>query len=182
MAVGVAEGEAVGAVAVGIVVDVVTEGALATVVDVVDVEVVVAGSDGADAAHVEAVITFESRVTAPLRASSRPSTVVRVCAPIEVRAITVPAKVVSVPSVAELPICQKTLHADASPTRATVALEAVMSVSADWKMKTASGSPRASSVTVPVRLRVAPEYTPGTSVSPPRLTIVRVVERPAASL
>jgi len=47
-----------------------------------------------------------SSVTAPFRASSRPSTVAPVFALIEVSARTLPLKVVVVPMVAELPTCQ----------------------------------------------------------------------------
>ena len=47
-----------------------------------------------------------SRVTEPFRARSWPWMAVPVVAVIEVRAMIVPAKVVPVPSVAELPICQ----------------------------------------------------------------------------
>ncbi len=45
------------------------------------------------------------------------------------------------PSVAELPICQKTLQAWAPPVSSTRLLEAVVSVEPIWKMKTALGSP-----------------------------------------
>ena len=47
-----------------------------------------------------------SSVTAPLRASILPSTVAPVFSVIEVSARIVPAKLVVVPSVAELPTCQ----------------------------------------------------------------------------
>jgi len=67
------------------------------------------------------------------------------------RAVTVPTKVVVVPMVAELPTCQKTLHACAPPWSATRLPLAVMSVVPAWKTKTAEESPWASSVTVPVR-------------------------------
>ncbi len=67
-----------------------------------------------------------------------------------------PTKVVSVPSVAELPTCQNTLQAWAPLISATVLFEAVMRVLADWKMNTELGSFWPSSVTVPVSDRVGP--------------------------
>lgn len=87
-------------VAPGSVVDVLAGGC---VVDVV-VELVVA--PGARKAQLPLVTLFVSRVTAPLRASSRPSTLAPVFAVIDVRARIVPAKTELVPSTAELPICQ----------------------------------------------------------------------------
>ena len=97
------------------------------------------------------VMTLSSRLTWPLRARIRPATVLPVCKEADVRAMTVPTNVVSVPRVAELPTCQKTLQACVPLIRATVLLEAVISVDPTWKMNTALGSPSASSVTVPVR-------------------------------
>jgi hypothetical protein len=91
-----------------------------------------------------------SNVTAPLRANNLPSTVAPVFAVIDVKARTLPAKLEFVPRVAELPICQKTLHAWAPLMRTTRLAEAVISVEAVWKMKTASGFPWASSVRAPV--------------------------------
>ena len=64
-----------------------------------------------------------------------------------------PLKVESVPSVAELPICQKTLHAWAPPMRVTLLPDSVVSVEPTWKTKTALGSPWASSVKAPVSPR-----------------------------
>ena len=52
------------------------------------------------------VILLVSRLTWPLRARTRPSTVVPVCTDAEVNAMMLPMKVVLVPSVAELPTCQ----------------------------------------------------------------------------
>lgn len=91
-----------------------------------------------------------SRLTWPLRASARPSMVVPVATVIEVRARMLPTKVELVPSVAELPTCQKTLQAWAPPMRLTWLPDPVMRVEAIWKMKTALGSPWASRVSVPV--------------------------------
>jgi len=51
-----------------------------------------------------------SSVTAPFLASNRPSTVAPVVAAIDVRARMFPLNVELVPSVAELPTCQKTLQ------------------------------------------------------------------------
>ncbi len=57
------------------------------------------------------VMTLLSRVTAPLRASARPSITAPVCTVMEVRARMFPLKKELVPMVAELPTCQNTLHA-----------------------------------------------------------------------
>ncbi|OGY96820.1 MAG: hypothetical protein A2128_02845 [Candidatus Liptonbacteria bacterium GWC1_60_9] len=67
----------------------------------------------------------------------------------EVKARMFPLKVEFVPSVAELPTCQKTLQAWAPFMRLTLLLFDVISVEAALKTKTASGSPWASSVRVP---------------------------------
>jgi hypothetical protein len=56
------------------------------------------------------VITLLIRVTAPFRASSRPATFAALFNDMDVNAMIVPTKVVFVSSVAELPICQNTLH------------------------------------------------------------------------
>ena len=61
----------------------------------------------------------------------------------------VPTKLVPVPSVAEEPTCQKTLHACAPFTSETLVPEPVISVEPIWKMKTALGLPWALSVTLP---------------------------------
>jgi hypothetical protein len=104
--------------------------------------------------HVERVMVSLSSVTDPLRARARPSMVTPVVTVIEVRARIVPRKVESVPRVAELPTCQKTLQALAPLIRLTLLLDPVMSVEAVWKMKTASGLFWASRVTVPVSSKV----------------------------
>src|ERR1044071_4328807 len=57
--------------------------------------------------------TFASRVTAAVRANSRPSTAAPVVAVIEAKAIMVPFNTEPVPKVAELPTCQNTLAARA---------------------------------------------------------------------
>ena len=98
------------------------------------------------------VIVLVSNVTAPLRASSRPANVAPVWAEIEVRASTVPTKVVVEPKVALLPTCQKTLQAWAPLTSDTTLEEAAPSVLPAWKMNTESGSSCPSRITVPVKL------------------------------
>ncbi len=118
----------VGMLLVGMVVD-----------DVVVDEVVVDG--GGEAAQFGFEMVLWSRVTAPLRASRRPRTVALVWALIEVRARIVPTKVEFVPRVAELPTCQKTLHAAAPFSRATTLLVAVISVLWVWNTQTAFLSP-----------------------------------------
>jgi hypothetical protein len=75
------------------------------VVPVVVVPGVVVVAGGVEA-HCEEVIVSVSSVTAPLRASRRPSTETPVVTVMLVRASIVPTKVEPVPSVAELPICQ----------------------------------------------------------------------------
>lgn len=62
-------------------------------------------------AHDDLVIVLVSSVTAPLRASARPSIVAPVVSEIDVRAKMLPVNVVAVPMVAELPTYQNTLHA-----------------------------------------------------------------------
>ena len=62
-----------------------------------------------------------------------------VLAVIVAEAMTVPTKRVPVPSVAEEPTCQKTLHACAPLTSWTVVFEPVISVEPIWKMNTAFG-------------------------------------------
>ncbi len=115
-----------------------------TVVVVVVGVVVVTGG-----AQVGIVTVFVSRVTAPLIANSRPSTVASVVAVMSVSANRFPRKTELVPRVAELPTCQKTLHACVPLISATVLDDDVISVDPAWKTKTASGSPCASRVTVP---------------------------------
>jgi hypothetical protein len=61
--------------------------------------------------HAGVVKVFVSKVTAPLRASARPTTVLPVSTVIEVNAMIVPAKVDPGFKVAELPTCQNTLQA-----------------------------------------------------------------------
>ena len=91
-----------------------------------------------------------SSVTAPLRARARPRMFVRVVTVMDAKARMVPRKEVLVPSVAELPICQKTLQAWVPPVSSTRLFDAVVSVEPIWKMNIASGLPCASSVVSPV--------------------------------
>ena len=63
---------------------------------------------------------------------------------------TLPRKFDPVPIVAELPICQKMLQLWPPLIIRTCDAEAVVSALPNWKMKTALGSPCASSVKVPV--------------------------------
>ncbi|GGO25065.1 hypothetical protein GCM10011576_47220 [Micromonospora parathelypteridis] len=53
---------------------------------------------------------------------------------IDAWAMTVPTKVVPVPIVAELPIFQKTLQAEAPLVRTTLLFDAVVSDESTWKM------------------------------------------------
>jgi hypothetical protein len=74
------------------------------------------------------VIVFVSRVTDPLRASIRPIEVAPVCRVMDVNARMVPRKLVAVPIVAELPICQNTLQDLAPLVSSTRLLDAVVRV------------------------------------------------------
>jgi hypothetical protein len=132
-----------------------------------------------------AVITSSSRVTAPLRASTRPMMVSAVCTVIDVRARMVPTKVELVVRVAELPTCQKTLQAWAPSVRRTVVPVSVMRVEPAWKMKTAFGLPCASRVSEPpTSSEDVALYTPGPRVWPAPMKPPREADltRPAASL
>ena len=82
-----------------------------------------------------------SMVTAPVRANARPSSVAPVVIVIEAKARMLPLKTELVPSVAELPTCQKTLAALAPPVRMTWRPTVVVRVDAIWKMNTAFASP-----------------------------------------
>jgi hypothetical protein len=114
-----------------------------------------------------------SKVTAPLRASIRPIEVAPVCMVIDVNAKMVPRKLVAVPIVAELPICQNTLQDRAPLVSNTRLLEAVVSVEPAWNTKTAPASPSASKVSVPVSpIEDAELYTPWVKVLPPRSSVI----------
>jgi len=108
----------------GAVLDVVVVDLDVVVVDVADDAAVVVVVPTTAAAHVGSVMTLSSRVTAPLRAKTRPLTSAPVLSVMDVSAISVPLNWLVVPSVAELPTCQKTWHACApfsSTTRLPVA-------------------------------------------------------------
>lgn len=67
---------------------------------------------GVVTAQVEGVVmVLASRVTAPLRANTRPWTVAPVSSVADVSAMMVPTKLLAEFKVAELPTCQNTLHA-----------------------------------------------------------------------
>src|SRR5659263_729053 len=87
-----------------------------------------------------------------------------------------------VPSVAEVPTCQKTLLAKAPPLRMTWRPAVVVSVDAIWKIQT----PLPESVRSPddIASEEVDLYRPGARVCPPILpaTVIGAVERPAASL
>src|ERR1019366_904719 len=157
--------------------------AVVAVVVVVVAVVVVVVAVGADARQVGTVIVLESNVTAPLRARTLPWTVAPVFSVAEVSARIVPTKLLVVPSVAELPTCQKTLHACAPFSSTTRLPEAVIKVEPAWKIKTASALPPPLRVSEPDRAMAdADSYTPEVKVDPPRslgATVKGV--RPAAS-
>src|SRR5438445_7057867 len=76
------------------------------------------------------VMPLESRLTAAVRANSRPSTVAPVVTVMEAKAKMFPLNTEPVPRVAELPTCQKTLAALAPPLRMTWRAEVVVRVDA----------------------------------------------------
>jgi hypothetical protein len=112
----------------------------------------------AAAAHVGTVMVLSLSVTAPVWARRRPSTLAPVFSVTDVSARMVPTNDVVVPRVAELPTCQKTLHACAPPSRTTELLEAVMRVDPAWKMKTEFGSPPPFNVTVPFSAKALADF------------------------
>ncbi len=133
-------GTVVVVVVVGTVVVVVVVG---TVVVVVGTVVVVVGTVVVVVvlAQEGTLIVLSSKVTAPLRARTRPVTVTDapVSSVAEVRAMMVPTKsVVSVPRVAELPTCQNTLHACTPPVNRTDAgpVDPVVRVLPAWNTNT----------------------------------------------
>nr|WP_246507058.1 hypothetical protein [Actinocrinis puniceicyclus] len=142
---------------VAVVVGVALAEVVAVVVGVALVDVVavaVAVGLGEVVLHTGRVTVLVSSDTCPLRASSLPVMLAPVVAVMDVRARMLPLKVEFVPSVAELPTCQNTLHACAPLISATLLAEPVIRVLAISKMNTELGSPWPSSVTVPVRLRL----------------------------
>src|SRR5687767_2987717 len=141
-----------------------------------------AGPDTASAPH--AVTVLPSSVTAAFRASRRPLVPAPVVTVMLCKARMLPANAVPVPSVAELPTCQNTLQELPPLITFTREALAVVKVLPIWKMKTASGLPCASSVSVPVRpIEPAAQYTPGVRVVPPRSAEIVVLQaRPASVL
>jgi len=112
------------------------------------------------------MIVLVSNVTAPSRANNCPCTVAPVLAVMEIIASMCPTKLEFVPKVAELPTCQNTRQNRAPLITDTLLFDAVMSVDCVKNMKTPSGSPPASSVSVPVMSKVplSESYTPGSKV------------------
>src|ERR1700733_4708475 len=108
------------------------------------------GTNEAPPAQLAAEIWLVSIVTAPLRARALPDTLAPVVRVMLVSARMSPMNVVPVPRVAELPICQSTLHGWPPSMTLTDASAAVVSVLPIWKMKTAPGSPWASRTSAPV--------------------------------
>jgi hypothetical protein len=91
-----------------------------------------------------------SNVTAAFLAKALPFRTVPVPSEMDENARMFPTNVEPVPSVAELPTCQKTLAALAPLIRTTLLLFAVVSPLAIWKRNWAFALPWASSVRVPV--------------------------------
>lgn len=83
------------------------------------------------------VIKLSSSVTAAVRAYNPPKTEQPVVTVIEASAIMFPAKMVPVPRVAELPICQNTLQALAPLMRSTEEADAVVIVLPIWNTHSA---------------------------------------------
>jgi hypothetical protein len=114
------------------------------------VAVKVGVGEGAPRRHTALEMLLVSIVTAPFRARALPETITRVVSVMLVSARMFPENRVSVPSVAELPICQNTLQLEPMLVMRTLELLAVVSVLPIWKTKTAAGLPWAFSVRVPV--------------------------------
>jgi hypothetical protein len=102
-------------------------GAAVVVVVGAVVVVVVVGSVGSAAAQPVLVTVLVSRLTWPVRARRRPTTSPPVLAETDANAMIVPTKSVPVPSVAEEPTCQWTLHG-LTPSSSTLLFDAVVSV------------------------------------------------------
>lgn len=93
------------------------------------------------AAQVGTVTVLVSKVTSPVLASNLPSTTALVPRVILVDARIVPWKLDPLPSVAELPTCQKTLHACAPFSKIISLAEADVSPEPAWKINTAFAFP-----------------------------------------
>ena len=123
------------------------------------------------------LIVLSSKVTAPLRARTRPVTDAPVSSVAEVRAMMVPTKsVVSVPRVAELPTCQNTLHACTPPVNRTDAgpVDPVVRVLPAWNTNTELAFPVRVSGPLSV-MELDAVYTPAVSVRLPRSTPVTLL-------
>ena len=127
-------------------------------------------------------MTFVSSVTAALSAMARPVTIdAPVFSVTEVFAMIVPLKAVLVPSVADVPTCQKTFFAEAPLINCTLELVAVMSVVGIWNTNTAFELPWPSRTRVVVNeAEAGKQYTPGARV-PFKLGEVVLQGRPARS-
>ena len=117
---------------------------------IIQVESVGTGGGPAPTAHGANEMLLVSSVTAPFRASARPMMFAPVFSVMLVSARMLPTNDVVVPSVAELPTCQNTLHGLPPLMRITDELLAVVSVLPILKMKMASAFPCALSVSGPV--------------------------------
>jgi hypothetical protein len=154
------------AVAVGVAVGVAVEAGVAVAVGV--------GSD-AVVMQADALMVSLMRVTSPVPANTRPSTVTPEPRVIEVDAMTVPMKV-EPSSVAELPTCQNTLHGEAPSVSTTLLLVEVTRLDPVWKMNT----PAPVKVSVPFRLSAPSEvvwYTPGVQGEPGEVGRLRGARR-----
>jgi hypothetical protein len=136
--------------------------------------VAVAVGVGSDAVvmQADALMVSLMRVTSPVEANTRPSTVTPEPTVIEVAAMTVPTKVGPF-SVAELPICQNTSHGEAPSIYATLPVVEVTRLcdAPVWKMYTPA--PDSVSGCGPFMVSDPSEgdwYTPGFRVSPLRST------------
>jgi len=104
-----------------------------------------------------------------LRASARPVTRAPVVSVMLVNTRIFPANEVVVPTVAELPTCQNTLHGEPPLITATDEPLAVVSVLPILRMNTAPALPPALSVGIPVSCADGEkQYTPGVKVFAPR--------------
>ncbi len=129
--------------AVGVAVGIGAPGGTAVAVGVVVVVAVAVGVTVAmPTAQPSASTLLVSSVTAPFRASARPPvTLALVFKVMLVSARMLPRKVVVVPTIAELPTCQKTLQGEPPLIKMTDELLAVVRVLPIWNMKTALALP-----------------------------------------
>ncbi len=102
-------------------------------------------------------MVFVSRVTAPVRARSRPWTVAPVVAVTDCCARTVPWNCAPVPMVAELPTCQNTLQELAPPVIVIRVPDPMVSVDAAWNTQTDSALPARVNAPVSASCSAPPE-------------------------